>query len=95
MTSEESLQVSRLTYGLSEFYSICLGFFRMEYENDDTTDIPEIDLNICVAVQPFSLSRWTEIAVVVLAVMPSAVMKNVADQVLKVVSKSSFDVNTH
>ena len=69
MTSEESLQVSRLTYGLSEFYSICLGFFRMEYENDDTTDIPEIDLNICVAVQPFSLSRWTEIAVVVLAVI--------------------------
>ena len=25
----------------------------MEYENDDTTDIPEIDLNICVAVQPY------------------------------------------
>ena len=29
------------------------GFFKMEYENDDTTDIPEIDLNICVAVQPY------------------------------------------
>ena len=53
MTSEESLQVSSLTYGLSELYSICLGFFKMEYENDDTTDIPEIDLNICVAVQPY------------------------------------------
>ena len=53
VTSEESLQVSSLTYGLSEFYSICLGFFKMEYENDDTTDIPEIDLNICVAVQPY------------------------------------------
>ena len=25
----------------------------MEYANDDTTDIPEIDLNICVAVQPY------------------------------------------
>ena len=28
------------------------GFFLMEYANDDTTDIPEIYLNICVAVQP-------------------------------------------
>ena len=25
----------------------------MEYANDDTTDIPEIDLDICVAVQPY------------------------------------------
>ena len=25
----------------------------MEYANDDITDIPEIDLNICVAVQPY------------------------------------------
>ena len=25
----------------------------MEYANDDTTDIPEIDLNVCVAVQPY------------------------------------------
>ena len=25
----------------------------MEYANDDTTDIPEINLNICVAVQPY------------------------------------------
>ena len=49
MTSEESL----LTYGLPEFYSVCLGYFKMEYENEDTTDIPEIDLNICVAVQPY------------------------------------------
>ena len=31
----------------------CLGFFKMEYENDDTTDIPKIDLNISVAVQPY------------------------------------------
>ena len=43
MTSEELLQISSLTYGLSEFYSICLGFFKMEYANNDTTDIPEID----------------------------------------------------
>ena len=27
----------------------------MEYANDDTTDIPEIDLNICVAVQTYHL----------------------------------------
>ena len=50
MTSEESLQISTLTYGLSEFYSICSGFFKMGYANDNITDIPEIDLNICVAV---------------------------------------------
>ena len=35
---------------------ILLYLFRVflnEYENNDTTDIPEIDLNICVAVQPY------------------------------------------
>ena len=53
MTSEESLQISSLTYGLSEFYSICFGFFKMEYAKDNTTDIPETYLNICVAVQPY------------------------------------------
>ena len=25
----------------------------MKYANDHTTDIPEFDLNICVAVQPY------------------------------------------
>ena len=29
------------------------GFSNMEYKNYDTTDIPEIDLNIFVAVQPY------------------------------------------
>ena len=81
-------------------------FFKMEYANDDTTGIPEIDLNISVAVQPYQLSRWTEIAVVsvivivivtviviVIGPVPSQ-MKNVTDQVLKVVSKSSLNVKT-
>ena len=37
-----------------------------------------------------------EVVVVVIVPVPApSQMKNVADQVLKVVSKSSFDVNTH
>ena len=47
MMSEESLQISSVRILLYLF-----GFFKMEYVNDNTTDIPEIDLNICVAVQP-------------------------------------------
>ena len=96
--SEESLQVSSLTYGMSEFYSICLGFFKMEYGNDDTTDIIEIDLNIYVAVQPYqfeTLDRDSSSGTGAVIVPVPSQMKNVADQVLKVVSKSSFDVNTH
>ena len=55
VTSEESLRISCLAYDYlnSTQYSICLGFLKMEYANDDTNDIPEIDLNICVAVQPY------------------------------------------
>ena len=44
VTSEESLQISTLTYGLSEFYSICSGFFKMGYANDNITDWDCLDL---------------------------------------------------
>ena len=74
----------------------------MEYANDDTTNIPEIDLNICVAVQPYQFKPLDRDSSSVSGIGSDSASAEsdeecriVADQVLKVVSKSSFDVNTH
>ena len=74
----------------------------MEYANDDTTDIPGIDLNICVAVQPYQFKPLDRDSGSVSGTGSDSASAEsdeecriVADQVLKVVSKSSFDVNTH
>ena len=85
---------------LSELYSICLGFFKMEYANDDTTDIPEIDLNICVAVQPCQfepLDRDSSIVSGSDSDRASAESDEECSRpsVKSIVSKSSFDVKTH
>ena len=53
MTSEESLRISSLAYDCPNSTLFVSDFLKMDYANDDTTDIQEIDLNICVAVQPY------------------------------------------
>ena len=52
MTSEELLRISSW-HDCPNSTPFVWYFLKMEYANDDTTDIPEINPNICVAVQPY------------------------------------------
>ena len=61
----------------------------MEYANDDTTDIPEIDLDICVAVQPYQFEPQDRDNSRV-----SGSAESDEECSRPSVSKSSFDVNT-
>ena len=74
----------------------------MEYANDDTTGIPEIDLNICVAVQPYQFEPLDRDSSSVSGSDSASAESeeecgrpSVKSSKYKFLSKSSFDVNTH
>ena len=72
----------------------------MEYANDDTTDIPEIDLNICVAVQPYWFEPLDRDSSSVSSTGSDSASAESDEEcsrpsVKSSISKSSFDVNTH